>query len=130
VNEYWSLGHHLPDFLSKPLFGDRRRFGLVADENDPDWKEWKVFYIQFYQETQKKGLGKIVNDAGYKIINNISMAGKTVLEIGPGILPHIRFWNGKPNRYVVVDIRDELINRTLDILREGTNKGRGIYSIR
>jgi hypothetical protein len=78
-NKYWSIGHRLPTLLANPLFGDREQFGLEIQEDDPDWLAWQAFYLNFYQNTQKQGLGKVVNDAGYRILQQVDLTGKTVL---------------------------------------------------
>ncbi len=118
TNRYWSLGHRLPAFLAIPLFGDRQRFGLKIQEHDPDWLEWQTFYQDFYQNTQKQGLGKIVNDAGYEILRQVDMNGRKILEVGPGNLPHRRFWNGIPDHYSVLDIKQEFIDQSLQVLAQ------------
>jgi SAM-dependent methyltransferase len=116
--KYFTLGHRLPDFLANPLFGNRKKFGLTIQRTDPDWGEWEKFYFTFYQNTQKAGIGKYVNDAGYQIIKSITNDGKTILEIGPGVLPHIRFWNGKPDLYIIADNQQNLLNESEKILKE------------
>jgi SAM-dependent methyltransferase len=116
IHRYWSLGHRLPALFANPLFGDRRRFGLEIQEHDHDWQEWQRFYLNFYQNTQKQGLGKFVNDAGYKVLGQVDINGKNVLEIGPGSLPHRHFWNGRPSNYVIVDIKQEFINQSIQVL--------------
>jgi SAM-dependent methyltransferase len=108
----------LPAILTNPLFGDRRRFGQVIQDQDPDWQEWQAFYMNFYQNTQKNGLGKIINDAGYEILRQIDLNGKNVLEIGPGNLPHRRFWKGKPAHYAVVDVNQEFLDQSLQVLEQ------------
>lgn len=115
---YWTLGHRLPSFLANPLFGDRCRFGLEIQNDDPDWQEWQGFYLEFYQSTQKNGFGKKVNDAGYEILRQVDLTAKDVLEVGPGSLPHRRFWNGKPASYTVVDIKQEFIADSVQILQQ------------
>lgn len=115
---YWTLGRRLPSFLANPLFGDRSRFGLEIQKADPDWQEWQGFYLEFYQNTQKKGIGKKVNDAGYEILHEVDLAAKRVLEVGPGSLPHRRFWHGKPSNYTVVDIKQEFINQSVQVLKQ------------
>jgi SAM-dependent methyltransferase len=117
---YWSLGHRLPALLAVPLFGDRRRFGLEIQEQDPDWLEWQTFYQIFYQETQKQGLGKVVNDAGYQILRQVDLNRKNVLEVGPGSLPHRRFWNGVPNHYKILDIKQTFIDQSLQVLTQAS----------
>jgi len=116
TNRHWSLGHRLPAFFASPLFGDRRRFGLEIQEHDPDWVEWQTFIPEFYQQTQKQGLGKIVNDAGYEILHQVDMNGKNVLEVGPGSLPHRRYWNGIPAHYGVLDNKQKFIDQSLQVL--------------
>lgn len=115
---YWTLGHRLPAFLANPLFGDRRRFGRIIQPHDPDWQEWQIFYMNFYQNLQKNGLGKIINDAGYEILRQIDLDGKSVLEIGPGSLPHRRFWNGKPAHYAIMDVKQEFLDQSLQVLEQ------------
>jgi SAM-dependent methyltransferase len=114
---YWALGYRLPGFLSNPLFGDRSRFGLEIRSDDSDWQEWQVFYLEFYNNTQKNGFGKIVNDAGYEILRQVDLTDKHVLEVGPGSLPHRRFWSGKPASYSIVDIKQEFVDQSVQVLR-------------
>ena len=54
--KYLTLGYKLPYFLSAPLFGDRKRFGLTIQPQDPCWQEWKKIMPVAYDETQKKNL--------------------------------------------------------------------------
>lgn len=115
-NRYPLLAGGLPKCLRKPLFGDRERWGLEAVENDPDWQAWQSAYLDFYGNTQKKGVGKTVNDAGYAILGHVNLDGRQVLEIGPGMLPHSRFWQGKPVHYTVADIKDEFLEGALKVL--------------
>ena len=114
---YWTLGHRLPSLLSGYLFGHRHKFEFSHKENDPDWQEWQDFYMNFYQGTQKQGIGKKVNDAGYRILRRVDLTGKRVLELGPGILPHRKFWNGKPLDYTVIDIKQEFLNDAVQVLQ-------------
>jgi len=116
--QYLTLGHRLPAFLANPLFGDRCRFGLYIKNDDPDWQEWQEFYLKFYENTQKKGIGKKVNDAGYEILRKVDLTGKKVLEVGPGKLPHRRYWNGKPSHYTIVDIDPGFIDYSMQILKQ------------
>ena len=113
-----TLGHRLPAFLARLLFGDRCRFGLEIRKDDPDWQEWQKFYLTFYENTQKRGIGKKVNDAGYEILRRVDLTDKQVLEVGPGNLQHRRFWNGKPSHYTVVDISQEFIDRSMQVLKQ------------
>jgi SAM-dependent methyltransferase len=114
---YLTLGHRLPAFLANPLFGDRCRFGLKIQKDDPDWQEWQEFYLKFYENTQKKGIGKKINDVGYEILRRVDLTGKKLLEVGPGNLPHRRFWNGKPSHYTVVDVNQGFVDHSMQILK-------------
>lgn len=106
-----ALARHIP-ILSKVLFGDRGTFGQTPFPNDPDWAEWNSgdVYAHFHNDTQHSGLGKIVNDAGYRIHRQARLDGKTVLEIGPGTLEHLSFANGKPEKYLVVDVNKTFLD--------------------
>jgi len=106
------LARHLPRFLARPLFGDRKAFGPVPDERDPDWKKWESSFFDFYNSTQKDGVGKKINDSGYEILRDIDLEGKQVCEIGPGSLPHMAYWRGKPAAYTAVDITPEFLEMT------------------
>jgi len=109
MSSYITLGYRLPSFLSKPLFGDREKFGLEPKENDECWLEWQDECINFYNVNQKQSIGKIVNDAGYSVMASIDLEGKKVLEIGPGDINHIKFWNSKPDCYVIADLNKDMI---------------------
>lgn len=115
---YLTLGYRLPQFLSAPLFGDRKRFGLVIQKEDPDWKEWEHVYLNFYYKTQKESIGDIVNKAGYKILNQVDFDNKIVLEVGPGDIDHLEEWEGgRPNLYVIADVRQDMLDRSVKKLR-------------
>jgi len=106
-----AFARRLP-FVSKALFGDRVKFGQVPFPNDPDWAEWNSdsVYAHFYNDTQRSGVGKIVNDAGYRIHRETRLTGKTVLEIGPGTLEHLSFANGIPEKYLVIDVNQDFLD--------------------
>lgn len=108
------IGYRLPKPLSSPLFGDRQKYGQVADVSDPDWICWEKNMHEIYFKTQKKGLGKFINDAGYKILKKVDLKGKHLVEIGPGSLPHMQFWNSNPAKFTFVDRRANF----LDIARK------------
>jgi SAM-dependent methyltransferase len=115
--KHFSLGHRLPEWIVKPLFGDRRRFGLIPQTDDPSWLEWERVYLTFYEQNQKRSVGALVNDAGYRVMGHIDLQGKTVLEIGPGALSHIRFWRGRPDLYVVADVQKQMLDQSAALLR-------------
>lgn len=117
------MGHRLPYFLSSKLFGDRRQFGLIPEEDDPCWIEWtQDAYLRFYNATQKQSVGKIVNDAGYKVLRRVDLDARTVLEIGPGSMPHIPFWKNRPKKFVIADIQQQMLDLSMARLgAEGVN---------
>jgi len=113
---YPTLGHRLPHLLSARLFGDRARFGLVAQADDSCWLEWQRAYLDFYFSTQRQSVGRVVNDAGYRVMTRIDLTGKQVLEIGPGDIAHIGWWRGTPARYVAADIQEAMLTLSSGIL--------------
>ena len=91
----------LPNFLFSPLWGDRKRWGLIPDESDQCWRQWKETYTEFYQANQRQGIGTRINDAGYTVMSKIDLNCKRILEIGAGDLRHIKYWRGKPTEYIL-----------------------------
>lgn len=106
---HFTIGHRLPYRLSARLYGDRKRFGLKIQHDDPCWKAWGRIYLKYYQNYKVKSAGLSINKAGYKVMSRINMAGKRVLEIGPGEVNHIHYWNGRPEHYVLADVRQDLL---------------------
>ncbi len=104
------------NFLSKKinnaLFGNRDLYGLKYVENDEDWIKWNKFYQNFYLNTQKKGVGNIVNEWGYKVLKKTSLNKKNVFELGPGNLPHYKFWIGQPEKFYAVDVNEKFLSQT------------------
>lgn len=98
------FAHRLPHFFSRRLFGDRSTHGLVPVQDDKCWLEWQSRYHEFYNQTQHSGIGSKVNGAGYKVLEHFDLDEKKVLEIGPGSLTHLEYWQGKPTEFVAVDI--------------------------
>ena len=113
-----TLARLLPNPVATPLFGDRKAYGLVPDESDPQWQEWQKEYIRFYQSNQKQGIGKRVNDAGYDVLRHVDWAGKSIVEIGPGLIPHLGMWTEPPARYIAVDISQDFLNATQERLHQ------------
>lgn len=58
----------------------------------------------------------MVNNAGYNILRGYDFTGLRCLEIGPGILPHMRFWRGRPACYDIADIQKDLLDASRTIL--------------
>lgn len=112
-----SIGNRLPAVLSNPLFGKRSEYGLTPDENDPSWIEWLATYKEFYEQNQKRSIGKIVNDAGYRIMRQADLNGSTVLEVGAGIISHLKWWQAPPKQYIVVDIDPDLLSTAASQLK-------------
>ncbi len=116
---YFTLGHRLPHWIASRLYGDRKKFGLKRIPDDPCWKEWETAYLDFYYNTQKKSVGAVVNDAGYRVMNRLIMSGKKVLEVGPGDIDHIKYWRGHPSQLVIADIKQEMLDRSTVKLKHG-----------
>ena len=104
------LKSFLPNFINKRLFGDRLRYGLKIKKSDKDWIKWQKNYELFHFKTQKKGIGKFVNDQGYKIIKEINLNNKVILEVGPGFISHKKYWEGKPKKFILCDINKNALN--------------------
>ena len=100
----------LPKRIKAPLWGDRERWGLTPVPQDDCWEEWESTYTDFYQENQREGIGTQVNDAGYKVMSSIDLAGKRVLEIGAGDIRHMKFWRGEPAEYLLADISTDMMD--------------------
>lgn len=111
-----TLGSRLPDVVARRLFGDRRRWGLTVQPDDPDWKAWLEAYLQFYDDTQKRSIGARVNDAGYHIMGEADLDGRAVLEVGPGDIHHLSCWSGTPRRYALADLDPRLLARSAERL--------------
>ena len=108
--KYFTLGYRLPHFLAAPLFGDRKQFGLVVQPNDSCWKNWEKTYLDFYYSNQKQSVGEIVNNAGYQVISRLDLDGKRVLEIGPGDINHLEYWQGTPDCFIIADIQEKILD--------------------
>lgn len=110
----------LPDFIFKRLFGDRRKWGLKADHNDPDYKKMLLEtenLQKFYQESQKGRIGHVVNHFGFKIMKHVDLTGKTVVELGPGSIEHLDYNRTKPREYILVDIRKFFLEESQERLK-------------
>lgn len=112
------LSHHLPVWLFNPLFGDRKKFGTIADEKDPHWIEWQERIIDFYVANQKTGIGNVVNEAGYAVLKDQDFTGQIMVEIGPGSVPHLGCWKHPPQEYIAVDISDYFLTVTAEKMHQ------------
>ena len=106
-----------PQYISNILWGNRKLWGLEIRENDSCWKEWQKQYKNFYFKNQKSGIGRIVNNAGYKILKHIDLKDKNILEIGPGSMDHIKYFQGTPKKFLISDISSEFLKMSEDKLK-------------
>ncbi|RXJ54413.1 class I SAM-dependent methyltransferase [Candidatus Marinarcus aquaticus] len=111
---------YLPYFMFKPLFGDRKKWGLKADFSDEEYIEaLKEENVQkFYQDNQKGSIGTTVNHFGFKIMEQIDLTDKVVLEVGPGSIDHLDYNSTKPKKYILADIRKEFLEISQKRLEE------------
>jgi len=121
--KYFTIRDQLPDFITNPLFGKRKKFGLEVQADDSCWQEWLNTYSSFYAANQRKGIGTLVNDAGYRIMAQLNMSGQIVLEIGGGDIRHLDYWIGMPQEYILTDIHSDML-----IMAENRLNERGIKS--
>ena len=116
--KYFTIEKVLPKRTRAFLFGDRERFGLTPPPDDPCWIEWKRKYPYYYSLHQKRLISRIVQNAGYKVISNVDIDDKKILEIGAGNLNHMELWRGKPGLYVVTDTNYEMLDYSVKKLKE------------
>ena len=100
-----------PQVLFKRLWGNRKKWGRVVQEDDPCWIQWQSTYDSFYADNQRASIGVKVNDAGYTVMSSVDLEGKTVVEIGAGDIRHHSYWQSKPKEYILVDIDEEMIRK-------------------
>ena len=74
----------MPRKINDVLFGDRSKYGTKIVPNDADWKNWLLFYEKFYFNTQRKGIGRYVSNAGYKILKKVDFKNKNVKKLLSG----------------------------------------------
>lgn len=105
-------------WFTTTLFGDRLRYGKVPPPDDEDWLEWQKHYQELYEANQGAPISRIVNHAGYKVMELVDMSDRSVLEIGPGSLPHIQYWRNSPQTYTIADIKQEFLDSSSRCLAE------------
>lgn len=104
------ISNFIPYQLYKKIWGNRKRFGVCPDVNDPDWKVWlEKGFTDFYQSTQQKGIGNWVCNLAYPVVSRVDFNGKTVLEIGPGQIRHLGYMRSKPRKYVICDVEEKCL---------------------
>ena len=99
------------------LWGDRERWGPFPDRDDQMWHEWEAVYGEFYEASQRRGVGRWVNDAGYRVLRRVDLGGRVVLEIGPGEIRHAVNWTAPPAHVHLIDIDEGMARRGADVLR-------------
>lgn len=110
---------YLPHAIFKPLFGDRKKWGLKTNFEDKDFKKWQdECYLEFYEDNQKGSIGTIVNHFGFKIMSQIDLSDKVVLEVGPGRIDHLNYNQTKPKKYVLADINKDFLKILNNRLKE------------
>lgn len=98
-----------PNYFSKILWGNRAKWGKTINYSDVDWVAWGKTYINFYTSNQRAGVGKLVNEMGYKVMSHANLENLTVLEIGAGDVQHLRYVEGRPSEYIVADVSAEML---------------------
>tara|TARA_B100000767_G_C19773731_1_gene541436 strand:- start:776 stop:1543 length:768 start_codon:yes stop_codon:yes gene_type:complete len=96
----------IPYFIYKRLFGDRKRYYQKFDKNDKDWQLWIQNIAITYEHRDTGLIDRLLKGNGYKIINNefVDFNNKDIIEIGPGVLPHEKFWlDKKPKSFDLID---------------------------
>lgn len=109
---------YFPKKLSNVLWGNREKYGLIPDTNDNDWKIWlDKGYTDFYQSTQNHGIGNWVNNLTSNIISKLNFQNKLVLEIGPGIIRHLKYIKEKPQMYFLCDREEKCLEMSSSQLK-------------
>lgn len=108
----------LPYPIFRILFGDRKKYGLTAQPNDPEFKRWQQNMMTFYNAMQKGSKGSGINNMGFKIVRHLDLTHKHVVEIGPGIIEHLKYTSTRPPKYTLVDIRQDFLDHSTKALQE------------
>jgi SAM-dependent methyltransferase len=103
--------------IFKPLFGDRRKFGTSTDPHDADYCAWQKSYMIFYKDNQKASIGQWVNHLSFDIVKYLDLSEKIVLEVGPGILEHLKYNSTKPKEYIIADIKEDFLKLSEEQLK-------------
>jgi ubiquinone/menaquinone biosynthesis C-methylase UbiE len=134
------LRHLLPISVQSCLFGNRAKFSRTPVQDDKEWIVWKEkSIIDFYENTQKRGIGNWVCNLAYPFLAKINFKEKSIIEIGPGDIRHLKYINSKPNLYTICDVEKKCLDmskKKLDqagipnkrILLEKTNSGQLPFS--
>lgn len=117
----------MPQNISNVLWGNRKIWGLQSDENDSCWKEWQKTYEKFYSLNQREGVGARVNDAGYRVMKDIDLSGKIILEIGAGDISHLKYMNGVPEEYIIADNLESMMDVAKKKLKENSISYKSVF---
>ena len=105
------LYKYLPYFIFKRLFGDRKKWGLKVNQSDKDSVKWQEdYYLKFYNDNQKGTIGTVVNHFGFKIMSEVDLSNKVVLEVGPGSIEHLDYNKTRPAQYIIADIKQDFLD--------------------
>jgi SAM-dependent methyltransferase len=105
------IRHWLPPAWRAPLWGDRERWGLRPVVDDPCWQQWQQRTVDFYEANQRAGIGRRVNDAGYRVMAGVDLEARRVLEVGPGDIRHAAFWRGRPREVLLADVNRDMLHQ-------------------
>lgn len=110
------INRFVPKFIYKRLWGDRMNYPPPADTTDQDWKIWKENIVRIYTETIPHQ--SIITNMGFNILCHFDFSGKKILEIGPGVIRHIPYIKGIPEKYFICDVEKEFLNKSLKKLQD------------
>ena len=77
----------------------------------------------------KNFLGNFVNNSGYKILKKINVTNKTILEIGPGSMHHLKYLQGTPKNYIIADVDKFFLQKSKTKLDEQNITNESIHIV-
>ena len=102
--------------VRKPLFGDRDRYGRVPDPTDACWKQWTVDYSQVMENNRRFRVSGLVHDSGYKVVRELDLQDRRLLEIGAGEMAHLGMMRSKPVHIDIVDTDRSMLDLAAESL--------------
>jgi SAM-dependent methyltransferase len=108
----------LPSSVFKLLWGDRKKFGPLPDPADSEWRRWQEQVSLMVARDRLRGFTEIVHRLGYRILRRVNVEGRRVLEIGPGFIPYLPFFQSRPDLYIICDISREFLEKAENMLSE------------
>ncbi|MCE5250871.1 class I SAM-dependent methyltransferase [bacterium] len=104
------LYKYLPNFIFKSLFGDRKQWGNQPFANDKDFIYWMdKLWLDYYMGFHQGRIASTVNHLGFKIMNHINLNNRSILEVGPGNVEHLRYTQTRPREYIIIDLTEDLL---------------------